>query len=158
MTSPLKPLNGIQWNLRRSKISRSFTKFVLFRPISKQKWPTWPIPQKRWHIVLGCTICGPFGLLLIFCTLSIVLSLEWKVLIRWPRPWPLVYTWKTWTHICAWYHCSGLHNKPSWASCVDCLLILPVPNFGLAYYLVTFVIYRAWSTAVMCSLGWEPWV
>ena len=29
-TSPLKPLNGIQWNLTGSKILRSSTKFVLF--------------------------------------------------------------------------------------------------------------------------------
>ena len=29
----------------------------------KHKLP-WPICQQRWHIVLGCTICGPLGLLL----------------------------------------------------------------------------------------------
>ena len=46
LTSPLKPLNGIQRNLTGSKISTSFTKFVFFRPINKQKCPPWPIPQK----------------------------------------------------------------------------------------------------------------
>ena len=45
-TSPLKPLNGIQWIMTGSKISTSSTKFVFFGPISKQKCPPWPIPQK----------------------------------------------------------------------------------------------------------------
>ena len=42
-TSPLKPLNGIQWNLTGSKISRSSTKFVFFGPIEKKRWPPWPL-------------------------------------------------------------------------------------------------------------------
>ena len=42
-TSPLKPLNGIQWNLTGSKISTSSTKFVFFRPIRKTRWPPWPL-------------------------------------------------------------------------------------------------------------------
>ena len=42
-TSPLKPLNGIQWNLTGSKISRSSTKFVFFGPIGKTGWPPWPL-------------------------------------------------------------------------------------------------------------------
>ena len=42
-TSPLKPLNGIQPNLTGSKISTSFTKFVLFGPIGKTRWPPWPL-------------------------------------------------------------------------------------------------------------------
>ena len=37
-------------NLTGSKISTSFTKFVFCGPISKQKCPPWPIPQK------GCTL------------------------------------------------------------------------------------------------------
>ena len=40
-TSPLKPLNGIQWNLTGSKISTPSTKFVFFGPIRKIKWPPW---------------------------------------------------------------------------------------------------------------------
>ena len=36
-TSPLKPLNRIQRNLTRSKISMSSTKFVFFGPIRKNK-------------------------------------------------------------------------------------------------------------------------
>ena len=40
-TSPLKPLNGIQWNLIWSKISTSSTKFVFFGPIGKTRWPPW---------------------------------------------------------------------------------------------------------------------
>ena len=42
-TSPLKPLNGIQWNLTGSKISVSSTKFVFFGPIGKTRWPPWPL-------------------------------------------------------------------------------------------------------------------
>ena len=42
-TSPLKPLNGIQRNLTGSKISTSSTKFVLFGPIRKTRWPPWPL-------------------------------------------------------------------------------------------------------------------
>ena len=41
LTSPLKPLNGIQRNLTGSKISRPSTKFVFFGPIGKTRWPPW---------------------------------------------------------------------------------------------------------------------
>ena len=41
--SPLKPLNGIQWNLTGSKNLRSSTKFVFFGPIGKTRWPPWPL-------------------------------------------------------------------------------------------------------------------
>ena len=40
LTSPLKPLNGIQRNLTRSKISTSSTKFVFFGLIGKNKMAT----------------------------------------------------------------------------------------------------------------------
>ena len=43
LTSPLKPLNGIQRNLTGSKISISSTKFVFFGPIWKTRWPPWPL-------------------------------------------------------------------------------------------------------------------
>ena len=52
-TSPLKPLNGIQRNLTGSKISMSSTKFVFFRPISKQKCPPWPISQRGGTLYSG---------------------------------------------------------------------------------------------------------
>ena len=42
-TSPLKPLNEIQWNLTGSKISTSSTKFVFFGPIGKTRWLPWPL-------------------------------------------------------------------------------------------------------------------
>ena len=42
-TSSLKPLNGIQWNLTRSKISMPSTKFVFFGPIGKTRWPPWAL-------------------------------------------------------------------------------------------------------------------
>ena len=43
LTSPLKPLYGIQRNLTGSKISTSSTKFVFFGPIGKTGWPPWPL-------------------------------------------------------------------------------------------------------------------
>ena len=43
LTSPLKPLNGIQRNLTGSKISTSSTKFVFFGSIGKTRWPPWPL-------------------------------------------------------------------------------------------------------------------
>ena len=42
-TSPLKPLNGIQWNLTRSKISTPSTKFVFFGLIGKTRWLPWSL-------------------------------------------------------------------------------------------------------------------
>ena len=47
-TSPLKPINRIQWNLTGCKISRSSTKFVFFGPIRKTRWP--PCPLIGWDI------------------------------------------------------------------------------------------------------------
>ena len=43
LTSPLKPLKGIQWNLTGSKISMSSTKFVFLGSIKKIRWPPWPL-------------------------------------------------------------------------------------------------------------------
>ena len=42
-TSPLKPLNGIQRNMRGSKISTSSTKFVFIGLIGETRWPPWPL-------------------------------------------------------------------------------------------------------------------
>ena len=42
-TSPLKPLNRMQRNLRGSKISMPSTKFVFFGPIGKTRWLPWPL-------------------------------------------------------------------------------------------------------------------
>ena len=53
LTSPLKPPNGIQRNLTGSKISTSSTKFVFFRPMSKQKFPPWLICQKGGTLYSG---------------------------------------------------------------------------------------------------------
>ena len=39
LTSPLKPLNWIQWKLIGSKISTSSNKCVFFGPIGKTRWP-----------------------------------------------------------------------------------------------------------------------
>ena len=43
LTSPLKPLNGIQQNLTGSKFSTSSTMFVFFEPIGKTRLPPWPL-------------------------------------------------------------------------------------------------------------------
>ena len=48
LTSPLKPLKGIQRNLTGSKISTPSTKFVFFGLIGKTRWPPWPLIG--WHI------------------------------------------------------------------------------------------------------------
>ena len=53
LTSPLKPLNGIQRNLTGSKIATSSTKFVFCGLISKQKCLPWPIPQKGGTLYSG---------------------------------------------------------------------------------------------------------
>ena len=42
-TSPLKPLNRTQRNSTGSKISMSSTKFVVFGPIGKTRWPPWTL-------------------------------------------------------------------------------------------------------------------
>ena len=42
-TSSLKPLNGMQRNLARSKISSSSSKVVFFGPIGKSRWQPWPL-------------------------------------------------------------------------------------------------------------------
>ena len=42
-TSPLKPLNGIHWNLTGSKISTTSTKSAFFGPIGKTRWPPWAL-------------------------------------------------------------------------------------------------------------------
>ena len=56
-TSPLKPMNRIQWNLTGSKISTSSTKFVFFGPVGKKKmtalasdwlWHFWLLWWNRW--------------------------------------------------------------------------------------------------------------
>ena len=43
LTSPLKPLNGIQWTLTGSKISMPSSKYVFFGLIGKIRWPPWPL-------------------------------------------------------------------------------------------------------------------
>ena len=57
---------------RTQDISTSTTMFVVFRPISKQKWPPSPIPKKRWHIVLRCTICARYVAIWASCCMIIV--------------------------------------------------------------------------------------
>ena len=47
-TSFLKPLNGIQPNVKGSKIVMSSTKFVFFESIGRTRWPPWP--------PIGCVI------------------------------------------------------------------------------------------------------
>ena len=42
-TSRQKALNRIQRNLTGSKISMSFTNCVLFGPMGKTRWPSWPL-------------------------------------------------------------------------------------------------------------------
>ena len=64
-TFPLKPLNGIQWNLTESKILTSSTKIIFLSGRSvKTKMAVLADPSKRWHMVTRSTISWPSGLLL----------------------------------------------------------------------------------------------
>ena len=65
-TSPLKPLNGIQWHLTWSKISMSSTKFVFFGSIEKKRWPPWPICQKGGTLYSGARYVALWASCLIF--------------------------------------------------------------------------------------------
>ena len=47
--SSLQPLNRMQRNWTGSKISTSYTKFVFFRPIGNQRWPSWSLIG--WYIL-----------------------------------------------------------------------------------------------------------
>ena len=86
LTSPLRMLIWIEWNLTGSKVSTCSTNilfldqtgkedsrhslwladtlpsFCFSWPIGKPRWLPWPICHQRWHIVLRCTTCGPCGL------------------------------------------------------------------------------------------------
>ena len=79
-TSPLKPLNGIQWNMTGSKISTSSTKFVFFGPISKQKCPPWLIPQKGGTLYSGARYVALLGLL--FSKLTFNTRCSWKRMFK----------------------------------------------------------------------------
>ena len=91
-TSPLKPLNGIQWNLTGSKILMSSTKFVFFGLIGKTGWLPWPLIG--WDILdfssetaernsMKLDRKQDLNVLYQVC----VFRADWK--IRWP-PWPLI--------------------------------------------------------------------
>ena len=67
LTSPLKPLNGIQRKLTGSKISMSSTKFVFFGPISKQKCPPWPISQRGGTLYSGARYVALWASCFRFC-------------------------------------------------------------------------------------------
>ena len=65
-TSPLKPFNGIQRNLTRSKISTSSTKFVFSGRSEKTRRPPWQIRQKVAHFTQVHDM-WPFGPLVLAC-------------------------------------------------------------------------------------------
>ena len=72
--SPLKPLNRIQRNLTRSKISTPLSSLCWSGRSENQDGC--PCPSiKKWHTVLRCSICGPLGLLFPYpCTQS-----HWRI-------------------------------------------------------------------------------
>ena len=91
-TSPLKPLNRIQWNLIGSKISTPSTKFVFFGPIGKNKMAAlasdWlrhfdfsceTVKGIRWNLI-GSKISTPSTKFVFF---------RWFGKTKWP-PWPLI--------------------------------------------------------------------
>ena len=88
-TSPLKPLNGIQWNLTGSKISTSSTNFVLFRPIGKNKMAAlasdWP---RHFRLLLWRELNETKRSKISMSSTKFVLF--WLIRkTRWP-PWPLI--------------------------------------------------------------------
>ena len=66
-TSPLKRLNRIQRNLTGIKISKSSTKCVFFRLISKQKCSPWLIPQKGGRLYSGARYVALWASCFCFC-------------------------------------------------------------------------------------------
>ena len=52
--------------------------FVFFRLIRKARWPSGPIRQQMWHIVLVCTICCPLGPLWFFFFFAVLWNLYFK--------------------------------------------------------------------------------
>ena len=91
-TSPLKPLNRIQWNLIGSKISTPSTKFVFFGPIGKTKWRPWPLigwdifdfssetVKGIWRNLIGSKISTPSTKFVFY---------SWIRKTKWP-PWPMI--------------------------------------------------------------------
>ena len=77
-STSLKPLNGIQRNLTGSKISRSSTKFVFFRPMSKQKFPPWLICQKGGTLYSGARYVALWASCFFFVFFFFCFSLLWK--------------------------------------------------------------------------------
>ena len=70
LTSPLKLLNGIQRNLTGSKILTSSTKFVFFRPMSKQILPPWLTCQKGGTLYSGALYVGLWASCFFFTKIS----------------------------------------------------------------------------------------
>ena len=64
--------------LDRKQDLNALYQVCVFRANRKKKMAALANPPKRWHIVLKCTICGPFGLL--FGLFSKHFSLDWKAI------------------------------------------------------------------------------
>ena len=79
LTSPLKPLNGIQRYLTGSKISTSSTKFVFFGPLGKTRWLPWPILQKGGTLYSGARYVALWD---IFDFFSKTIERKWTKLDR----------------------------------------------------------------------------
>ena len=122
-TSPLKPQNGIQRNLTGSKISTSFSEFVFFEPISKQKCPPWPIPQKGGTLYSGARYVALWASCIILLACLFIFSL----LIFNQHKLVNVNKWQfknEFSWVCCikmrWFSSHGAYEQNLWLSlCVD---------------------------------------
>ena len=137
LTSPLKPLNGIKWNLTGSKISTLSTKYVFVGPIGKTRWPPWSLIG--WDIFGFSSETAEQNSLRNVSTSSTITKFVFFRSIgktRWP-PWPIRQKGGTLY--------SGARYVALWASCFMLSVLWWTRITPLSLCLITCVCHRRWS-------------